>query len=690
MSFYTHFHTRGNTIFVRWIDDEGRRRSERVKNYQPSLFVKTQEQTSFFTLGGENLKLIKQDSVAAAKEFVKRYEGVHGFDIHGNTSWDYAYVNERWTDDIKYDESKILTYYLDIETEVGEEFPDPYEARQRINLISIFDGTMYRLWSFQKTGIKREYDGAQVDVRVFENEDNMLADFLRFWSSNYPDILTDWNGERFDIPYLVNRMKQRLGEEKTELLSPVGVIREYTLDGKNVGYELKGIEHLDYMMLFKKYSPGERDFSLDAVCEDVLKEKKLPNPEASFKLFYERHWDMFCEYNLRDSALLFKLEQKLKFISLTMTMAYMIKMNFSDVFGTVKPWDTFIQNYLYKQNKFVKSSFSKGVADRQIMGGFVMDPIPGKYDWMVSFDANSLYPSIIRSFNISPETIVQADEVPDELLPYYDRIQDRELESELPTLAPLLKKYNLTMTANGQFFRRGSIGILPLLCGMVYNGRVEVKNEMKQWKKKKQSAPISEHEEIDKHIESLDAKQLAFKILINSLYGASASPYFRFFDFRCAEGITATGQFFIRTVGERAGRYLDKLSDNTGIMGGSLTYTDTDSVVGETLVDINGLQMPIEEAFNLGGEVVQNDSRNYVIVPQNTTTLSMNNGGEVERKNITHIMKHRVTKRMYRISCGGREVICTEDHSLIVFRNGSMVSVKPTEIKSGDKIAKIN
>lgn len=597
MSFYTHFHTKGNNIFVRYIDDDGRRHSKLIKSYQPTIFVRTNDETEFTNLNDEPLKPIVLDSIAEAKEYVKKYSDIHGFDIHGNTSWEYAYINERWTDDIRYDESKILTYYLDIETEVGEEFPDPYKAEQRINLISIFDGGMYRLWTFQKTTISTEYDGHQVDIRTFDSEDNMLSDFVRFWSGNYPDILTDWNGERFDLPYLINRIKQRLGDEKVSLLSPTGQIREYNLDGKNVGYELKGIEHLDYMMLFKKYKPGERDFSLDAVCEDILKEKKLPNPEASFKLFYERHWDMFCEYNLRDSALLFKLEQKLKFISLTLTMAYMIKMNYSDVFGTVKPWDTYIQNYLYKQNKFVKSGFSKGNADRQIMGGYVMDPIPGKYDWMVSFDANSLYPSIIRSFNISPETIVQSEDVPNELLPFYDRIHGDELDTELKELTPLLKKYNLSMTVNGQFFRRDSIGIMPLLCGLVYNGRVEVKDEMKDWKRKKEAAPKSEHPEIEKHIASLDAKQNAFKILINSLYGSMASPYFRFFDFRCAEGITSSGQFFIRTVGERAGDYLDSLVGQSGSKQ-SLTYGDTDSFflsVNELLKKTGIIEQPVDK-----------------------------------------------------------------------------------------------
>src|SRR5690606_22529162 len=197
--------------------------------------------------------------------------------------------------------------------------------------------------------------------------------------------ITGWNTERFDIIYLLNRIRQRLGEDKMKSLSPVGMIREYNIDQKSTSFEIKGIEHLDYLQLFKKYIPGERDFSLDSVCEDFLGEQKLENPYSTFKEFYEKSFSRFVDYNIHDVSLVYKLEQKLKLLSLTFSIAYLVKMNYSDVFGTVKPWDIFIQNSLYKENKFVRCKTSPGVADRQIMGGFVMTPVPGRYEWVVSF-----------------------------------------------------------------------------------------------------------------------------------------------------------------------------------------------------------------------------------------------------------------------------------------------------------------
>lgn len=573
MSFYTHFHNRGDAIFLRWIDEQGRRRSTVVKDFQPTLYVKTNEETKYQTLEGFYLKPVQTESISDAKRFIEEYSDVEGFEAYGNTNWDYSYINQRWEQDIKYDESLILTYYLDIETEVSDEFPDPNLAKERINVLTIFDGTKFHCWCFQDARPKMKHP-FPVELKVFSDEDSMLRNFVAFWTGNYPDVVTGWNTERFDIIYLLNRIRQRLGEDKMKSLSPVGLIREYNIDQKSTSFEIKGIEHLDYLQLFKKYMPGERDFSLDAVCEDFLGEQKLENPYSTFREFYEKSWDLFVDYNIHDVSLVHKLEQKLKLLSLTFSIAYLVKMNYSDVFGTVKPWDIFIQNSLYKENKFVRCKTSPGVADRQIMGGFVMTPVPGRYEWVVSFDANSLYPSIIRTWNISPETILSEHEVPDELIKYYDKIQVDEMLKDTSELAALLKKYNLTMTANGHFFRRDKQGIMPLLTGMVYNGRVDAKNEMKKYKKAlvNETDP-AKREDFEARIASLDNKQLALKILLNSLYGAMANAYFRFFDFRCAEGITSTGQFFIQKVGQMASSYIDKMSG----VEDSLVYIDTDS-----------------------------------------------------------------------------------------------------------------
>lgn len=486
MAFYTHFHRRANAIFLRYVDDRGIRRSHVIKDYKPKLFTKTNKPTGFKSIYGHHLQPIPLENIKSGQEFVERYKGVDGFDIYGNTNWEYACINERFDGDMVYDETKIRTVFIDIETEVGDKFPDPHLAEQRINLITLFDGSIYRMWAFQQIDIDPIYEGKQTDFRIFETEEAMLRDFLRFWKGDYPDVLCGYNSEGFDLPYIVNRIKSQLGEEKAKELSPVNSLYVKMGDSGPI-HTLKGIEHLDFLQLIKKFMPGERDFSLDAVGEDMLGEKKLENPFSSFREFYQRDFNLFSAYNRHDVGLLVKLEAKLKLISLAFSVSYMIKMNFSDCFGTIKPWDTFIQNYLARRNEFVPATFDIRPPDRQIAGGFVKDPIAGKYKWVVSFDATSLYPSIIRTFNISPETILDSHEIPSDLLPYYNKEHHESLLANPDSdLTKILKKHNVGMTLNGQFFRRDKQGLIPELTAYVFDERVKAKNEMKAWKKKRE------------------------------------------------------------------------------------------------------------------------------------------------------------------------------------------------------------
>jgi DNA polymerase elongation subunit (family B) len=690
MSFYTHFHQKRGAIFLRWIDDEGRRKTSVVKDYAPSLYLKTNAtEGQFKTLFGEPLKEIKCSSVAEAKEMINNYSDVSGFELFGNTKWDYAYINERWPTR-KFDRSKILEFFFDIETEVGDEFPDPVKADQRINVITIYDGSAFRVWSLGKGNPDlMDHRGKLVIRSEFVDEDIMLRHFMHFWTNNYPDVLTGWNSERFDVPYLYNRLKILFGEGFASTLSPVNNVRAFHVDEKTIGYEIKGVEHLDYMQLYKKYVPGERDFSLDSVCEDEIGVQKIENPYDSFKEFYQNDFPLFVEYNIRDVDLLVQLDEKRKFLNLTYTIAYLVGMNYSDVFGTVMPWDIFIQNSLKLKGIFVPTTVDRSSENRKIMGGFVMKPNPGLRKWLVSIDADSLYPSAIRTWNISPETLVQPEDVPDELLPWFNRIQIDELIEGDPKLTKLLKKHKLTMTANGQFFRTDKQGIMAELTSNVYEGRVRAKSRSKELlKQAERETDPSRKRALADEAAALDSEQYALKILLNSLYGAFANEHFRFFDLRMAEGITTTGQFFIRRVGERVSAWIDKLSGNKD----SLIYIDTDSVVGETKIYYNNQEMTIADAFSLGGDVEVNDdvTKNYVISPKATTLTYDPKTKQVVERDIRYIMKHRVKKEMFKITVDGKEVVCTEDHSLVVKRGRKIIKVSPREVVKGDKFLYID
>jgi len=575
MEFYTHFHQRGGKVYLRCIEN-GVRTTKTISNFKPTLYIPSNTDSEFKNLHGMPLKQMRFDGIPEAKDFVKTYADVSGMNVYGNCYWGHAAINERYIGDVAYDETQILAYYLDIETEVGDCFPDPMEALQRINVLTIFDGTAFRVWAFKDSKPTMEHPG-EVYRRTFDDEELMLQDFIRYWHVNCPDVLTGWNIKGFDVPYLINRIMRLFGKDHVKMLSPVS--RVYESPSKaNFGktdYDIIGVEIIDYMELFKNFMPGEREsFKLDDVAYDILGGNKLENPYSTFPEFYTNAWDTFVDYNIHDVSLVFQLEQKLKLLSLAYSIAYLVKMNFSEVFGTVKPWDIFIQNELSKVKTFVDADVSPGVSDRKIAGGFVMDPKVGRFKWVVSFDANSLYPSIIRTWNISPETLVRAEDVPAKLLPWYDRIQIDELLNPTPELTELLHIYNFTMTANGQFYRRDFQGVMPKLCEYVYNMRKAAQKELKAKKKQLQDLPEgSDSSALQASITALDNKQWALKILINSLYGAMANEYFRHFDFRNAEGITTTGQYFIRYVAKHGSAFLDKLTGGDD----SLVYIDTDS-----------------------------------------------------------------------------------------------------------------
>ncbi len=579
--FYTHFHQTNRAVFVRYVNKEGKRVSEWRNDCKPTLYIKSNKPTKYKSLYDDPIAPVKFDSIAEAREFIKQYEDVDGFSIFGNQYFSYDYIDNMFKGDIEFDEKQILTYIIDIETEIDGKFPNKDAAIEPINVLTIFDIKNEKIttWTYKPVVKKEINHGFPVEYRTFSNEYRMLEDFIGWFSCDYPDVLTGWHTAGFDIPFLINRIKRIMGEEFANKLSPVGRIREFQnkINGETE-FEIIGIQHLDYLRLYKYFIPGERDFSLNAVSEELLGEKKLENPFDSFAEFYQKDWDRFVDYNIKDTILVYRLDKKLKLLNLNYTLTYLAKVNYSDTLGKTRAWDVYIQNNLKKNNIFVnvdKNSYNTDSDEPNgIMGGFVLEPRAGKYKWIVSFDANSLYPSIIRSLNISPETFLKYDDVPDELIQFYGRNMIEDLLNNKVDITELLKKHNLSMSANGYFYRNDKQGIIPHLVEKVYNLRVEKKNEMKKFLKLEQEeTDKKKKKEYEDKAASLDAMQNAAKIFINSVYGAMACSYFRFFNERLAESVTATGQYFVRYTAKKTSIYIDSLSGKND----SLVYIDTDS-----------------------------------------------------------------------------------------------------------------
>lgn len=393
-------------------------------------------------------------------------------------------------------------------------------------------------------------------------------------------------------------------------------------------------------------------------------------------------WEKFTDYNIRDVALIYKLEDKLGLIQLVISMAYDAKINYTSVYSPVGMWDSIIYNHLLTKDIVIPPK--KHSISSTFEGGFVMDPITGLHDWVVSFDAASLYPSIIQSWNISPETYLGVNSNIN-IVNLLERTSDTSG----------CKKDNYSLCANGAMFSNDKKGVLGELVDFYMEKRKVAKKQMLSKKVELESldktSPTykSDLKSIEKDIATFNNIQQVTKIANNSLFGALGNAYFRYYNINIAAAITHTGQYAIKSVWHAADDGMNKMMKTNQKW---VVLLDTDSVVGDTEVYYNKDKIKISDLYDKFNQFVYNDdfNKSYVKPCDSSTTSSFNTKNKsVEEKNIKYIMKHRVKKRMFKIKTDETEVIVTEDHSLIIYRNSRYINIKPSELIDGDKIVKL-
>jgi len=564
MNFYTNVQMVGDHFLVRGYEN-GRHFMTREK-FSPTLFVPSKKTTKYTTLQGEYVEPIQPGSVRDCREFIKKYTDVQNFKIYGNDKYIYQYISDKYPEnEIKFDISKIKLTTIDIEVASENGFPDVENAAEEVLLITLqdYNTKQIRTWGLGKF----DNNQSNVSYRGFSDEYSLLNDFIHWWmiEDNTPEVITGWNSELYDIPYLVRRLDRVLGEKLMKRMSPWGLVTEdevYISGRKHISYDIGGISQLDYIKLYKKFTyKAQESYRLDHIASVELNQKKLDHSEFdTFKDFYTKGWQKFVEYNIVDVELVDRLEDKMKLIELALTMAYDGKVNYEDVFSQVRMWDTIIYNYL-KQRNIVIPPKEKTDKDSKYAGAYVKEPIPGKYDWVVNFDLNSLYPHLIMQFNVSPETLL------DERHPSVtvDKILNQELTFEM------YKDY--AVCPNGAMYRKDIRGFLPELMEKMYNDRVIFKKKMIEAKKayeKKKS------KELEKEIARCNNIQMAKKISLNSAYGAIGNQYFRYFKLANAEAITLSGQVAIRWIEEKMNSYLNKVLKTKGV--DYVIASDTDSI----------------------------------------------------------------------------------------------------------------
>ena len=564
MRFYTNVQMVGDHFLVRGYEN-GRHFMTREKFY-PTLFVPSNKKTKYKTLEGEYVESVEPGTVRDCREFIKRYDGVDNFKIYGNDRYIYQYISEKYPEEeIKFDTTKIKISTIDIEVKSENGFPDVESAAEEVLLITVQDYTtkQIRTWGQGPFNNKQQ----NVIYKGFSTEYELLNDFINWWmiEENTPEVLTGWNSELYDMPYLVRRIDRILGEKLMKRISPWGLVteRETMIMGrKHISYDVGGITQLDYLNLYKKFTyKAQESYRLDYIASVELGQKKLDHSEFdTFKDFYTNGWQKFVEYNIIDVELVDRLEDKMKLIELAIVMAYDAKANYADVFSQVRMWDTIIYNYLKKRN-IVIPPIVRSDKDSKYAGAYVKEPIPGKYDWVVSFDLNSLYPHLIMQYNISPETL-QDTRHPSVTV---DKILNEEINFELYK--------DTAVCANGSMYRKDKRGFLPELMDKIYKDRTIYKKKMLQAKQDYEKTPTKA---LEKEIARCNNIQMARKIQLNSAYGAIGNQYFRYYKLANAEAITLSGQVSIRWIENRMNKYLNKVLKTEDV--DYVIASDTDSI----------------------------------------------------------------------------------------------------------------
>ena len=506
----------------------------------------------------------------------------------------------------------IVTMAFDIEVEMLTELPDPTLGNNEITSIAYHDSATdrYTILVLDKKRKLQAKASERNSVIPCTDEKTLLLKFLDAIQEMQPHIMTGWNCDAFDIPYLFNRIKRVLGKSNAYRLSPIGEIFYSPYRNR---YTIAGVSVLDYMIVYKKFSYKELpSYALNAVSMTELGRGKVEY-EGNLDDLMENDIETFIQYNITDVELILELDKKLQYIDLVRDITHVGHVPYEDFVYSSKYLEGALLAYLKNIGGVVAPNKPADRRERMqqlkesgkqgFIGAFVKDPIPGRYEWMYDLDLTSLYPSIIMTLNISPETKIAkiTDWNAEEFL--RGNKDEYNINGEIVSkekLKAFLEKYKYTVSSNGVMYNSEFIGLIPAILNEWFDKRLEYTGEMKKWGKEGNTEKY----------EFYKKRQLVQKILLNSLYGVLGLPAFRFYDIDNAEAVTLTGQTVIKKTQDAINLKYNKELKTEEV--DYVQYVDTDSVFVSCLplvknrfpeMDTNNTELMTTEIYKIASEV---------------------------------------------------------------------------------------
>lgn len=642
------------------------------------------------------------------------------FAIHKNTYWRKNNVEANYNLRIAMIDIEIYTFKETLDFSQLEKDA----KRFPINLITLYDNYLDKYFTFvynlNKTTLDMEqikshlqYDIDNIELLVFEDEAKMLFEFIQKLNSLQVDLISGYNTDGFDLPYIIYRC------------NALGVfldwhLRKYTKrEQEYIDVEIPFIFSLDYLRLYKEVSFGKREsYKLGFIAEHELNITKL-ELEGNMNRVFDNDPNKFIAYNINDVHLVRMLEEKLKYIELMYGIVQITNVSLKEIYTTLKLMDGLVYTYLYDKEKIFISRREDNTKD-PLLGAYVRTPNKGIYEWVCDLDLASLYPYIIARWNLSPDTYVGALSEEDVYQYIYHReafikqeeimltlSDNRSIKTTTEKFDNWIKTKNYIVTIAGTIFKshEEELSVLYEIVELMIDKRTEFKNKMFDAIEKGNDSLVDRYNNI----------QTTYKVLTNSLYGAMSNAGFRFFSNEVAQTITKTGREISKLGSYMANEYLKKMEREKTIEADFIdidkeffikaeekldTIIYGDSVPGNTNVYVNGQNMCIEELWDAyyvphkdihNGKVDYNEKERIHFI-QPTYTLTVNDKKEQIELDMNYIMRHRAKKHMYRLRTNnGKVVDVTEDHSIMVLNDkDELIEMKPKDIPINARIISIN